>query len=128
MLDELKKEKNTIDSEELVRVKSDGTIFNFNSFKNSLEFAWNIYHKGKTSLEDAKDAQYRMASLLNNLKNCDQKNSDKIKSRKETIINAERLYNNRNNVIKVFENGVFPLTLDFKKKSQARLIKHFQTG
>ena len=54
LLDELKKEINTIDPEKLVCAKLDATIFNFNTFKNSLEFALNIYHEGKTSLEEAK--------------------------------------------------------------------------
>ena len=45
-------------------------------------------------------------SLVNNLKECNPKNLDKIKSSEETLINAERLYNNNNNVIKSFENGV----------------------
>ena len=39
LLDELKKEKNTIVPEKHVCAKFDGTRFNFNSFKNSLEFA-----------------------------------------------------------------------------------------
>ena len=48
-----------------------------------------------------------MFSLLNDLKKYDPKNLDKIKSKKEALINAEKLYNNRNNVIKVFEDGIF---------------------
>ena len=35
----LKKKKNTIDSKKHVSVKSDGKIFNFNTFKGSLELA-----------------------------------------------------------------------------------------
>ena len=42
LLDELKEEKNSIDSKRLVCVKSDGTIFNFNVFKSSLDFASDI--------------------------------------------------------------------------------------
>ena len=37
-----------------------GTIFNFNAFNNSLEFAWSINRKGKSSLEEAKKDQYKM--------------------------------------------------------------------
>ena len=48
-----------------------------------------------------------MFTLPNDLKKQDAKNLDKIKSKKETLINAEKLYNNRNNVIKAFEDGVF---------------------
>ena len=39
LLDELKEEKNTIDSKKHVCVKSDGKIINFNTFKGSLELA-----------------------------------------------------------------------------------------
>ena len=60
MLDELKKEKDMMYPEKLVCSKTDGTIFNFNTFKNSLDFASDIYHKGKTSLKDAKKFQYKM--------------------------------------------------------------------
>ena len=37
-----KKEKNDIDPEKSVCVKTDGTIFNFNKLKNSLDLASNI--------------------------------------------------------------------------------------
>ena len=35
-------------------------------------------------------------------------NTNKIKFKKETLINVEKLYNNRDNVIKAFEKGVCP--------------------
>ena len=47
-----KKEINDIDPEKFVCVKSDGTIFNFNKFKNSLDLASNIY-RNKELLKDA---------------------------------------------------------------------------
>ena len=53
LLDELRKEKNSIDSKRLACVKSEGTIFNFNVFRRSLDFASDIYN-GKISLEKAK--------------------------------------------------------------------------
>ena len=43
MFEKFKKEKNDIDSEKSVSVKTDGTIFNFNKFKNSLDLASDIY-------------------------------------------------------------------------------------
>ena len=60
-----KRGKSTIDLEKHVCAKFDGTIFNLNTFKISLELASNIYYKGKISLEDAKKSQHRMLSLLN---------------------------------------------------------------
>ena len=44
------------------------------------------------------------------------KNLDEIKSKKETLICAERLYNNRDNVIRAFENRIFPFKDGFQKK------------
>ena len=115
LLDELIKERNTIDPEKFVCVKTDGTIFNFNTVTYSLEFASNIYND-KTSLEDAKKSQYKMVSLLNELRNYKPTNPNKITAKKITLINAKKLYNNRNNVIKAFENRVFPFKDGFQKK------------
>ena len=39
LFEKLKKRKNDIDPEKFVCVKTDGTIFNFNKFKNSLDLA-----------------------------------------------------------------------------------------
>ena len=69
-----------------------------------------------------------MVSLLNELRNYKSTNPDKITAKKITLINAKKLYNNRNNVIKAFENRVFPLRMDFKKKSQLCPIRNYQIG
>ena len=52
----IKKEKNDIDPEKFVCVKSGGTIFYFNKFKISLDLASNIY-RDKSLLKDAKNKQ-----------------------------------------------------------------------
>ena len=70
-----------------------------------------------------------MLKLLNGLKDYNPTNPDKIKYKEETLINGKKLYKNRNNVIKAFEEGVFPFKDGFKKKkSQICLIKHYQIG
>ena len=43
LFEKIKKEKNDIDPEKFVCVKTDGTIFNFSKFKNSIDLALNIY-------------------------------------------------------------------------------------
>ena len=115
MLDELKDEKNIIDSKGLVCVKSDETIFDFNVFKSSLHFASNIYIC-KISLKEAKNSQYKMFELLNDLEDYNPTNPDKIKSTEETLNDAEKLFKNRISVIKAFENGVFPFNYGFQKE------------
>ena len=115
MLDELKEEKNSTDSKRLVCVKSDGTIFDFNVFKSSLDFASDIYD-GKISLEKAKNSQYKMFELLDDLKRYNLTKLDNMKTREETLNDAEKLYKNRSNVIKAFVNRVFPFNYGFQKE------------
>ena len=50
------------------------------------------------------------------LKSLNQTNLNKIKCKEEGLTNAEKLYNNRNNVIKAFENGFFLFSDGFQKK------------
>ena len=52
LFQKIKKEKNHIDPEKFVCVKTDGTISNFTKFKNSLDLASNIY-RDKNLLQDA---------------------------------------------------------------------------
>ena len=68
-----------------------------------------------TLLNVAKNSQYKMLGLLNDLKKYDPKKLDKIKSREKALINAEKLHNNRNKVIKTFEDGFFPFKDRFQK-------------
>ena len=44
-----------------------------------------------------------MCKQLKDLEGYNPKNLDKINSRKETLINGEELYNNKDNVIHAFE-------------------------
>ena len=60
-----------------------------------------------------------MSILLNILKWYNPTNVEKIKEKKETLINAERLYNNRNNVIKVFKKGIFLYTDGFEIEQES---------
>ena len=81
---------------------------------STLDFASEIYN-GKTSLEKAKNSQYKMLELLNDLKDYNPTRLDKIRSKEETLNDAEKLYKSRSNVIKAFENRVFPFNYGFQK-------------
>ena len=63
MFEKIKKEKNEIDPETFVYVKTDGTIFNFNKFKNSIDLASNIY-RDKNLLKDPENKQHDIKILL----------------------------------------------------------------
>ena len=67
-----------------------------------------------------------MLKQLKDLEKYDPKYPDKINSRKETLINVKKLYNNRNNVIKAFENGVFLFKDGFQKKESDMSDKALQ--
>ena len=110
-MNEIKEEQKNIDREKLVCSKSNEKI---NTFKPSFRFPSSIYD-GKITLEEAKRNQYKMLKQLKVLEKYNPKSSDKTNSRKETLINAEELYNNRKKVNKP-ENGVFPFNDGFRKK------------
>ena len=57
-----------------------------------------------------------MFKLLNDLKDYNPTNPDKIKSREETLHDAEKPYKNRSGVIKAFENGFFPFNYGYQKE------------
>ena len=115
LLDEVKEEKNSTDFKRLVCLKSDGTIFNFNVFKCSLDFVSHIYN-GKISLEKAKKSQNKMLQLLDHLKKYNSTKLGNITSREKTLNDVENLYKNKSNVIKTFENGVFSCNYGFQKE------------
>ena len=83
-MNEIKEEENDIYPEKLVCTKSDGKMFNFNTFKHSLKLASSIYD-GKIILEEANKDQYEMLKQLKDLEKFDPKNLDKINSRKKSI-------------------------------------------
>ena len=68
MYKKIKQEKNDINSEKLVWVKTNGVVFNFNKFKKSLDLASDIY-RNKGLLKNAENKQNEWRILLNELKN-----------------------------------------------------------
>ena len=101
------KEKNDIDPEKFVCVKTDGTNFNFNKFNISLDLASNIY-RNKKSLKVAENKQHEIKLLLNKLRKYNPTKAKKIKAREETLSAAEKLLNNKQDVIDAFKTGIFP--------------------
>ena len=57
-----------------------------------------------------------MFELLDDLKRYNLTKLDNIKTREETLNDAEKLYKNRSNVIKAFVNRVFPFNYGFQKE------------
>ena len=82
LFEKIKKEKNDIDPEKFVCVKTDGTIFNFNNFKVSLDLASDIYND-KELLKNAEANQQKIKELLDGLDDSDPKKHNKKNKRKK---------------------------------------------
>ena len=82
LIDEIKEEQNVINFDKVLCMKTDGkTHFNFGIFEDPQKLASVIYYKG--SLKDAKYDQYKMFTLLNDLKKYKPTNSDRIWRKKK---------------------------------------------
>ena len=84
LFEKIKKEKNDIDPEKFVCVKTDGTIFNFNKFKISLDLASNIY-RNKKLLKDAENKQYHRKILLKKTKKLQLNKTKKDRSQERNL-------------------------------------------
>ena len=118
LFEKLQKKENDIDSEKCVCVKTDETIFNFIKIKNPLDLASNIYGN-KSLLKDAEDKQNEIKILLNKLRKYSPTNLKKIKAKEETLSAAEKLLNNRQEVIDLFKTGIFPYKDGFQIKEES---------
>ena len=101
-----------------VCVKTDGTTFNFNKSKNSLDLASNVYRNRKL-LKDAENKQSEIKILLNKLRKYNPTKLKKIKAKEETLSAAEKLLNNRQEVIDAFKTGIFPYIDGFQIKEES---------
>ena len=119
LFQKIKKKKNDIEPERSVCVKTDGTIFNFNKLKNSLDLASNIY-KNKSLLKDAENEQNEIKTLLNKLRMYNSTKLKKIKAKEVTLIAVEKLLNNRQEVIDAFKIGIFPYKDGFQIKEESK--------
>ena len=59
LFEKIKKEQDDIDPEKFVCVKTHGTIFDFNKFKNSLDMTSDIY-RNKSLLKDVENEQLQI--------------------------------------------------------------------
>ena len=118
LFEKIKKEKHDIDPEKYVCVKTDGTIFNFNELRNSVDLASNIYGD-KNLLKDAENKKHDTKIFLNKRRNYNPTKPKTIEAEKETLISAEKLLNKRQEVIDAFKTGIFPYIDGFKIKEES---------
>ena len=83
-------------------------------------------YRDNNLLKEAENEQYDIKILLNKLRNYNPTKPKKIEAKKETLIAAEKLLNNRQEVIDAFKTGIFPYKDGFKKKNQKKNLKKNQ--
>ena len=73
----------------------------------------------KSLLKDAENGQNEIKILLNKLRKYNPTKLKKIKAKEETIIAAEKLLNNRQEVNDAFKTGIFPYEDGFQIKEES---------
>ena len=76
-------------------------------------------YKNRSLLKNAEDKQNEIKILLNKLKNYNPANLKKIKDKEETLIAAEKLLNNRQEVINAFKTSIFPYIDGFQIREES---------
>ena len=79
----------------------------------------NIY-RNKSLLKDAENKQNEIKILLNKLRNYNPTKPKRINTKNETLSAAEKLLNNRQDVIHAFKTGIFLYKDGFQKKRRIR--------
>ena len=75
--------------------------------------------KNKSLLKNAENKQNEIKILLNKLRKYSPTNLKKIKSKEETLSAAEKLLNNRQEIIDAFKTGIFPYIDGFQIKEES---------
>ena len=92
-----------------------GKEYNFYQFAN-LDLFGNKIFSSTTSIKDAQEEQFKMEKLLINLKENKPLSDYKKKTKDQVLKNAKDLFETRNKIIKVFENGTFALARNVQKE------------
>ena len=118
----LKKIDKTFDNAELICTKTYGTKYDFNRFLLPLKFIEKI-HNYKITLNEAIDNQTELKILMNNLNNdYNPRSSKKAKEKNRVLESAKKLLNTRDDIIDLFEKGIFPYKGNvFKTKESKEL-------
>ena len=121
LLFEFKKIDEILDNAELVCTKTDGTKYDFNRFSLPLKFIEKIY-KYEITLDEAIEKQAELKELINKLNNYDPRISRKTEEKNRVLKSAKKLFDARDDIIDLFEKGIFPYKDNaFKTKEKEEL-------
>ena len=125
LLLEFKKIDKTLENTDLVCAKTDNkTKYDFNRFSLPLKFIEKI-HNYEITLDEAINSQARLNILINKLNN--NYSPRNLEEKKRVLESAIKLQNVRNDVIDLFEKGIFPYRGNvFKTKEESEENKFFE--
>ena len=108
LLPKFKKADKALENADLVCTKTDGKKYDFNRFSRPLKFIEKI-HNYEITLDEAINDQTALDILINILNNnYNPRNTNKIEEKKRVLESARKLRDARNNIIDLFEKGIFP--------------------
>ena len=108
LLLEFEKIDKALENADLPCTKIDGTSHNFNTFFLPLKLIEKIYSYEITLDEAIKD-RTKLNILIKKLNNkYNARNLEKVKEKKEVLESARKLQDARNDIIDLFEKGIFP--------------------
>ena len=127
---ELKRIDKTLENVDLVCTKTDGTPYNFNNFSLPLKFIEKI-HNYEITLDKAINSLTKLNIFIKKLNNnYNPTNFKKIHEKQKVLDSARKLHNAREDIIDLFEKGIFPFRGNvFKTKEESgenRFFEHIE--
>ena len=104
---EIKEIKRKNRSKNFTMVHSNRTLYNFNKFRDLNQLVLNIYN-GVITIKDAEKERDELARERRDLIDHDVRNQKKDEQKQEVLKNGRQLFEIRNKIIYVFQNGIFP--------------------
>ena len=128
LVPKFKKIDRTLDKAELVCTKTDGTKYDFNRFALPLKFIEKI-HNYEITLDEAIEEQTELRILINKLNNdYNPRNTKKAKEKNRVLESARKLSDARDEIINLFEKGIFPYEDNTFKTKEKRIRRRIRKG
>ena len=107
LLPEFRKIDRELENVEFVCTKTDGAKYDFNHFVLTFKFIEKICNY-EITLNKAINDQTKLIILINKLNDYNPTKLEKIEERKRDLESAKKLFDVRDEIIDIFEKGIFP--------------------
>ena len=128
LVPKFKKIDRTLDKAELVWTKTDGTKYDFNRFAFPLKFIEKNYNY-EITLDEVIEDQTKLGILINKLNNDYTPRIPKKTNEKTRVLeSARKLSDARDEIINLFEKGIFPCEDNTFKTKEKRIRRRIRKG